>query len=103
MNKVFLFQHSVNDRNDIPYDVEFLAGENNEVSASISSQDGKPLYKNVGLVDLFGRRTKVPAIIHLALKAQSATEQQKQLLERFQRICIARLAWSLGCCALLEL
>ena len=100
MNKVFLFRKSVKDRNNDAYEVEFHAGENNEVFASVS-KDNQPLYKDVALVDLSGRKTRVPSRVHLALKAQP-TERHTKMLECFQRICTARLAWSLGCFALIS-
>lgn len=84
---------------DNAYDVTFNATENNEVVANVENSAAQMIYKNAQLVDLSGRKTRVPAKIHNALKAQPATEAQVQMLERFKRICVTRLSWSLGCFA----
>ena len=100
MKKIELFKKSVNTKYDA-YDVTFHATENNEVVATVENSAAQITHKDVRLVDLFGRRTHIPAKVHLALHSVSATDAQHRLLEKFQRICVARLAWSIGCFAVL--
>ncbi|MBR1824986.1 MAG: hypothetical protein IJ770_00165 [Alphaproteobacteria bacterium] len=96
MNKLFV--KSVNTRNDA-YDVTFGANEKNEVLATVENSAGQLMYKDVGLVDLSGRKTRVPATVHNALNTVRPTQEQRLKIESFQRICVARLGWSIGCFA----
>ena len=98
MNK--LFKQSVTTKNDA-YDVTFNVNEHNEVTANVENSANQMMYKDVGLVDLSGRKTRVPGTIHNALQANPATKQQALMIASFKRICTARLAWSIGCFAVL--
>lgn len=100
MNKKMLFKKSVTTKTDA-YDVTFHANEDNEVVATVENSANQVMYKDAGLVDLSGRKTKVPGAIHNALQAQPATEKQSKMIESFKRICTTRLMWSLGCFAVL--
>lgn len=97
MNKLFV--KSVTTRDNV-YDVTFHANDKNEVVASVENSAGQMMYKDVDLVDLSGRKTRVPATVHNALAAVSAaTPAQQQKIELFQHICVVRLDWSIGCFA----
>lgn len=95
-----LFRQSVTTKNDA-YDVTFHVNEHNEVTATVENCAAQMLHKDAGLVDLSGKRTHVPGAIHNALSSTPATEMQARMIESFKRICVARLAWSLGCFAIL--
>ncbi len=94
MNKKKLFIKSVSTRHEA-YDVTFEANEENKVVATVENCAGQVTHKDLGLVDLYGRPTKVPAAIHNAL--QDPTPVQQQMLDSFARICVSRLKWSTGC------
>ena len=96
MNKLFV--KSVTTQNDA-YDVTFNANEKNEVVATVENSAGQLIYKDVALLDLFGRKTRVPASVHNALASAQVSTSQVQKLVCFQRICVARLGWSIGCFA----
>lgn len=98
MNK--LFKQSVTTKNDA-YDVTFNVNERNEVTATVENSAAQIMYKDAGLVDLSGRRTRVPGIIHNALGSELPTDAQIHAVNTFKRICVARLSWSLGCFAIL--
>ena len=97
-----LFMQSVTTKNDV-YDVTFHVNEKNEVVATVENSAAQMMHKDAGLVDLSGRRTHVPGAVYNALLATSdnTTERQARLIESFKRVCVARLAWSLGCFAIL--
>ena len=90
-----LFIKSVTTRHEA-FDVTFEANEKNQVVATVENSAGQITHKYLGLVDLFGRATKVPAAIHNCLYDNS-TPAQQQMLDSFARICVARLKWSTGC------
>lgn len=78
------------------YDVTFSVNEKNQVLATVENSAGQVTHKDLGLLDLFGRPTRVPGVIHLAL-GSAPTPAHDELLERFGRICVSRLKWSCGC------
>lgn len=96
MNK--LFSKSVNTQNDA-YDVTFCANEKNEVVADVKDSANRMLYKNVELLDLSGRKTRVPASVHNALISANPTPMQNWTVDTFRRVCVARLSRSVGCFA----
>ena len=98
MNKLFV--KSVTTRNDA-YDVAFDVNEKNEVVASVENSAGQLMYKDVGLLDLSGNKTKVPATVYNALNSSQPSAAQQRKLDIFKNICVARLGWSIGCFALL--
>ncbi len=91
-----LFVKSVTTRTEA-FDVTFEANERNQVVAMIENSAGQVTHMNLGLVDLYGRATKVPAAIHNCLYDNTPTPVQQQMLDSFARICVARLKWSTGC------
>lgn len=72
------------------------ASEENHVLASVD-RDGQKVCMDVELVDLFGRKTHVPATVMIALHAERPSEQQKNKIAQFKRICLARLSWCTSC------
>ena len=97
MNKLFV--KSVTTRDNV-YDVTFSANEKNEVMATVENSAGQMTHKDVGLVDLSGRKTHVPATVHNALASGSQlSAEQQQKIDFFKRICTTRLGWSIGCFA----
>ena len=94
MNKK-LFIKSVSTRHEA-FDVTFSVNEKNEVVAMVENCSGQVTHQDWGLVDLFGRATKVPGAIHNALQ-DSPTPAQQEMLDSFARICVSRLKWSTGC------
>ena len=101
MKKIELFKKSVSNRQNAAYDVTFHATEDNEIVATVENSAAQVTHKDVGLVDLSGRRTHLPAKVREALHAPQISAVQKRMLESFQRVCVARLAWSIGCFAVL--
>ena len=95
-----LFRQSVTTGKEA-YDVTFNVNERNEVTANVENSANQMIHKDAGLVDLSGRKTRVPGAIHNALSSVPATEVQARMIESFKRVCVARLAWSLGCFAIL--
>ncbi|MBQ7632734.1 MAG: hypothetical protein IJS88_01295 [Alphaproteobacteria bacterium] len=91
-----LFTAPVSTRFDA-YDVTFSVNERNRVLATVENSAGQITHKDVELVDLSGRLTKVPAAIHNVINTPQSSEFQRQLLRSFKSICVARLRWSLGC------
>ena len=67
------------------------------VIADFERYDGTPVFANLELVDLFGQKTHVPTCIKEILKQPKFSWAQMEKIEAFQRICSARVAWSLGC------
>lgn len=96
MNK--LFSRSVTTQNDT-YAVTFNVNEKNEVLATVRDHAEQLLYKDVELVDLSGRKTRVPATVHNAIASSQPTPAQNWVSETFQRVCVARLNRSIGCFA----
>ena len=90
-----LFIKSVTTRTEA-FDVTFEANEKNQVVATVENCAGQITHKDLGLVDLSGRATKVPAMIHNCLH-DTPSPLQQQMLDSFARICVARLKWSTGC------
>ncbi len=90
-----LFTKSVTTRHEA-LDVTFSVNQRNEVCATVENSAGQVTHKDLGLVDLYGRPTKVPGAVHNALDSPNST-----LIDTFARICIARLRWSTGCLLLL--
>lgn len=101
MKKIKLFKKSVtNSKNEI-FNVTFHATEDCEIVATVENSAAQVTHQDVGLVDLSGRRTRLPAKIHMAMQTSQVSDKQKNMLNSFQRICVARLAWSIGCFAVL--
>lgn len=95
-----LFRQSVTTGKEA-YDVTFNVNEHNEVTANVENSANQMIHKDAGLVDLSGRKTRVPGAIHNALGSEQPTPAQIQAVDTFKRVCVARLAWSLGCFAIL--
>jgi len=101
MKKIELFKKSVINGQKEAYDVTFHATEDHEIVATVENSAAQVTHKDVGLVDLFGHKTHLPAKIREVLHTPQVTDTQKKMLDSFQRICVARLAWSIGCFAVL--
>lgn len=97
MNK-FLFKAPLTTANGA-YDVTFNVNQNSEVLATVEDSSG-PKHKDVGLVDLSGRKMHVPRTIYHELYVSGGVGASSALLS-FKRICLARLKWSVGCFAIL--
>ncbi len=98
--KKMLFKQSVTTKNNV-YDVTFNVNEHNEVTVNVENSANQMMCKDLGLVDLSGRKTHVPRTIRYALQSSPATKQQELMIARFKQICTARLAWSICCFAVL--
>ena len=91
-----LFIKSVSTRYEA-FDVTFSASEKNEVLATIENSAGQITHKDLGLVDLSGRATKIPGAVHNASLTVNPSSAQQRMLDSFARICVSRLKWSCGC------
>ena len=97
MKKKLIFVYSFTDENDVPFKLDFYETEEGIVTADLEMWNGEQVFADVELVDLFGKKTHVPACIKEILKQPSISLAQLEKVEAFQRICSARVAWSLGC------
>jgi hypothetical protein len=97
MKKIELFKKSVINSQNEAYDVTFHATEDCEIVATVENSAAQITHQDVGLVDLSGRKTRLPVKIHMALHTPQISDKQKKMLDSFQRICVARLAWSIAC------
>lgn len=91
MNKILLFNAS---QDGMVFHVH--ATEKNEVVVS-AERNGQKVCQDLELVDLSGRKTRVPASILIATQTPTLSEAQSAKLESFKRICLKRFTWSTGC------
>ncbi|MCQ2735190.1 MAG: hypothetical protein MJ212_04515 [Alphaproteobacteria bacterium] len=97
MKKILLFVLRCEAEDGEPLRFDFFENDEGTVIADFERYDGTPVFANLELVDLFGKKTHVPACIKEILKLPSISWAQLEKVEAFQRICSARVAWSFGC------
>lgn len=95
--KKLIFVYPFTDEDDVPFKLDFYETEEGIVTADLEMWNGEPVFADVELVDLFGKKTHVPPTIKEILKLQAVSWAQLEKLEAFQRICLGRLNWSFGC------
>lgn len=96
MEQNLLFISRITDREENRFECKICATEYNYVEMSVS-KNGAPVYRDVQLVDAYGRKTRVPATVLIALQTPCPSSDQLRKIAVFNRLCLRRLTWSLGC------
>lgn len=97
MKEEILFTFSFTKDDGEPLKLDFFEREDGVVTVALERYDGSPVFKNCEIVDLFGKKTHVPAKIKELLKLRTLSWAQLEKIQLFQQICVNRLDWSFGC------